>query len=121
MAKTIDYEFKRGDTKTLRKFRPTDNNGQPLNLSEKDQIFFTMKKDENSKAILSKTINNGIYLKDDGYYHITMEPDDTSELSADTYKYDIELNVNSHKLFVKTLIEGEITLLRDITTKGDKL
>ena len=121
MAETIDYEFKRGDTKALMKFRPTDNNGQPLNLSENDQIYFTMKKNENGKAILSKTINNGINLQNDGYYHITLEADDTSSLPVDTYKYDIELNINSHKLFVKTLIEGEITLLQDITTKGDKI
>ena len=121
MAEVIDYEFKRGDTKVLRKFRPTDNNGQPLNLNSTDQIYFTMKKDENGKAIIKKSINNGIYLEDDGYYHITMEADDTSELVADTYKYDIEMNLNLEKRFARTLIEGEITLLQDITSKEDRI
>lgn len=121
MSKTIDYEFKRGDTKVLKKFRPIDNNGQVLNLSNTDNIYFTMKKDERGKAILKKSINNGITLEDDGYYHITLNAEDTGELNAGTYKYDIELNLNLETLFVNTLIEGEITLLQDITTKGDRI
>lgn len=121
MAKTIDYEFKRGDTKVLNKFRPTENNGNPLELSDVDQIYFTMKKNEQGNAILKKSINNGITLGEDGYYHITLEAEDTSELDAGTYKYDIELNLMLDKLFVKTLIEGEITLLQDITTEGDRI
>ena len=30
MPKEIDYEFKRGDTKALKKFRPVDINNNPL-------------------------------------------------------------------------------------------
>lgn len=119
MPKTIDYEFKRGDTKVLNKFRPTDNNGTPLKLSSTDQIYFTMKKGTNGNAVVKKSINNGIKLEDDGYYHITMYPEDTQDLSAGNYVYDIQLNLNLTNLFVKTLIEGEITLLQDITTRRD--
>lgn len=121
MAKTIDYEFKRGDTKVLNKFRPTDKNGEILNLSNTDNIYFTMKKDENGKAILKKSINNGITLKDDGYYHMTLEASDTAKLNVGTYKYDIELVLNLETQFVQTIIEGEITLTQDITTEGDRL
>lgn len=119
MPKIIDYEFKRGDTKVLNKFRPTDNNGTPLKLSATDQIYFTMKKGTNGNAVVKKSINNGIILEDDGYYHITMHPDDTQDLSNGIYVYDIQLNLNLTNLFVKTLIEGEITLLQDITTRRD--
>lgn len=121
MSKVIDYEFKRGDTKKLNKFRPTDKNGEVLVLSNTDNIYFSMKKDENGKAILKKSINNGIILEDDGYYHITLEADETVDLSVGTYKYDIELVLNLERQFVQTIIEGEITLTQDITTKGDRI
>ena len=121
MARTNDYEFKRGDTKVLNKFRPTDQNGEILNLSNSDNIYFTMKKDANGKAVLKKSINNGITLGEDGYYHLTLEAVDTAKLAVGSYQYDIELNLNLDKLFVQTIIEGEITLNQDITTEGDRL
>ena len=34
MAKEISYEFIRGDTQVLRKFRPTDQNKAPIVLTE---------------------------------------------------------------------------------------
>lgn len=120
MARTIDYEFTRGDTKVLNKFRPIDNNGELLKLSALDQIYFTMK-DKSGTAVLKKSINNGINLESDGYYHITLEAEDTEDLEVSTYNYDIELNLELNPLFVKTLIEGEITLLQDITAKGDRI
>ena len=121
MAKTIDYEFKRGDTKVLNKFRATDKNGEVLILSNTDNMYFTMKKDENGKAVLKKSINNGITLGDDGYYHITLESNETANLGIGTYKYDIELVLNLQTLFVRTILEGEITLTQDITTEGDRI
>lgn len=120
MIKTIDYEFIRGDTKRLKKFRPTTADGQPLELTNSDNIYFTMK-NANRIAEVKKSINNGITLENDGYYHITLEADDTEDLNLETYSYDIELVLNlSPKEFVATLITGEITLNEDITTKGDR-
>ena len=119
MPKEIDYEFKRGDTKALKKFRPVDINNNPLILSENDKIYFTVKRGEKGKKVLQKTIGEGIVLKDDVYYHITLNADDTAELDAGSYRYDIELNMGTN--LVITLIEGEIILLQDITTKEDKV
>lgn len=119
MVKTIDYEFIRGDTKVLNKFRPTDNNGEPLILTGSDNIYFTMK-NPNKVAVVKKTINNGIILGEDNYYHITLESTDTEDLAIGNYDYDIEMVLNLTKQFVSTLIEGEITLTQDITTKGDR-
>ena len=118
MPKEIDYEFKRGDTKVLKKFRPTDNDGTPLTLSSLDKLYFTLKRGERGKKILQKEIDNGITLGTDGYYHITLQSEDTAKLDAGSYRYDIELNVGNQ--LVSTLIEGEIVLLQDITTKEDK-
>lgn len=121
-TKIIDYEFKRGDTAFLEKFRPNDLNGIPLTLSLDDNIYFTMKQEADGQAILKKKINNGITYGEDGYFHITLEPQDTANLSAETYKYDIELVLQSFEpTYVKTLIEGEITLLQDITKEGDRV
>lgn len=123
MAKTIDYEFKRGDTKLLKKFRPVDQNGNVLLLTNLDNIYFTMKKNENGTAIIKKNIGNGITYGVDGYYHITLQANETANLPAGTYKYDIELDTyNSQaQLIVSTIIEGEIELTQDVTQEGDRI
>lgn len=116
MPKTIDYEFKRGDTSNLKKFRIKDLNESIIELTNNEQLYFTMKQNTNSnKVLIQKTINNGIYLEEDGYYHITLEANDTSKLNYGTYVYDIELKSINPKLFVKTLIEGTITLTDEVT------
>lgn len=120
MAKTIDYEFTRGDTTLLKKFRIKDKNGEVLNLTSNEQLYFTLKTDANSKnVILQKTIGNGIEFKD-GYYHIIMETNDTNELPYADYQYDIELKSIYPKEIVKTIINGTITLTDEITWKGDE-
>ena len=119
MSKTIDYEFKRGDTKALNKFRPTLN-GEPLSLSNMDQLYFTMKRTEKGNALVKKSIGNGITLEDDGYYHLTLETEDTRDLDSGSYVYDIELNiVSSNRTFVQTIIDGTIELLQDVTNRRD--
>lgn len=118
--KQIDYEFIRGDTKKMRKFRPTTLDGEVLELSNSDNIYLTVK-NANRVAKIKKSINNGITLGEDGYYHITLEAEDTEDLDLGTYQYDIELVLNLNPNFVQTLINGEITLTEDITRKGDRI
>ena len=119
MAKEISYEFIRGDTKALRKFRPTDKDGNPIELTELDQIYFTMK-NSSKQAVVKKKISNGINLEEDGYYHIVLNAVDTQDLPAGNYEYDIELDLNATYLYVNTLITGEISLLEGVTQKGDR-
>lgn len=122
MSKEINYEFKRGDTKYLNKFRPVDKDGNVLELTLQDNVYFTMKRTENGTAIIKKSINNGITLGDDGFYHIVLEANETANLQAGTYKYDIELDIiNQTKLCVYTIIEGDIELLQDVTQEGDRV
>lgn len=121
MAKTIDYEFKRGDTNALKKFRVLDKNEEVMELTTNEQLYFTMKSNPNSDEVLvQKTINNGIYLEDDGYYHITLEADETSKLNYGAYVYDIELKSFGSKNVVKTIMEGTITLTEEVTWEGDE-
>lgn len=121
MSKVIDYEFKRGDTTNLKKFRITDKNGEVLNLGANDRLYFTVKRNSrDSEVLLQKTIGNGITLGEDSYYHITMEAVDTSSMDYGTYQYDIEFKSISPKEIVKTIIEGTITLTDEITWRGDE-
>ena len=120
MAKIIDYEFKRGDTNVLNKFRII-NNGKVVKLTNEQQLYFTLKSNPNSKKVLvQKTINNGIELGEDGYYHITLEPNDTSKLNYGGYVYDIEFKKFNPKVFVRTLLEGTITLTDEVTWEEDE-
>lgn len=121
MSKTIDYEFKRGDTYNLKKFRMTDANGEVLTLGSNDRLYFTVKRNSRaSEVLLQKTIGNGITLGEDGYYHITIESVDTSSMDYGTYEYDIEFKSTSPKEIVKTIIDGSITLTDEITWRGDE-
>lgn len=115
----MDFEFTRGDTKPLLKFKLKDKNGEDLELSSTDKLYFTVKKDANSNTvIIQKTIDNGITISDDGYIHVRLESDDTAELPYGQYGYDIELKTAEG--IVKTLLIGTITLTEEFTFKGDE-
>lgn len=121
MPKSIDYEFPRGDTCKLRKFRIKSADGKIVNLTDAGQLYFTVKTDSNSnKVLLQKKLNEGIEIGDDGYYHITIEPSDTSRFDYGDYYYDIQLKTLSPKVFVRTLFLGTITLTDEITWEEDE-
>lgn len=121
MVKTIDYEFPRGDTYPLRKFRITDKNKNVIKLTDAEQLYFSVKTDANSnKVLFQKRKNKGIELGEDGYYHITIEPADTNSLDYGTYVYDIQLKSTNPKVIVKTLFNGTITLTEEVTWEVDE-
>jgi hypothetical protein len=121
MPKTIDYEFPRGDSFLLKKFRVTDKNKNVIKLTDAEQLYFTVKTDSNSnKVLIQKRKNEGIELGEDGYYHITIEPSDTNNLEYGTYVYDIQLKSINKKIFVKTLFDGTITLTDEVTWEVDE-
>lgn len=114
----MDFEFPRGDTKPF-KFNLTDKNGENLKLSSTDKLFMTVKRNSKSTNIaFQKTLNNGIELRDDGYYYVTINSDDTAKLGYGTYGYDIEIKTATG--IVKTLLIGSITLTDEYTFKGDE-
>lgn len=115
----MDLEFPRGDTKVF-KFKLTDKNREELNLTSADKLYMTVKKDVNSNTVIfQKRIGNGIELKEDGYYYVTIYPDDTSGLSYGQYGYDLEIKTGTG--IVKTLVVGSITLTEEYTFKGDEV
>ena len=115
----MDFEFPRGDTKALLKFKLTDKNGEELVLANTDKLYFTVKKNAgDTTPLIQKTINNGITKTDDGYYHVRLEEDDTATLPYGTYGYDIEIKTGTG--IVKTLTIGSISLTEEYTHKGDE-
>lgn len=86
----------RGDTHRFAK-RLLDANGEVLTLNEGDELYFTVKVDENTEAsVIQKTLTDGgIYLVEDetsgNYYVIKVDPTDTDGLDYDDYFYDLEI------------------------------
>ncbi len=114
----MDFEFTRGDTKVF-KFKLKDKNGEELKLASTDKIYLTAKKNAKStEKAFQKTLGNGIELKDDGYYYVTINSNDTANLNYGTYGYDIEIKTATG--IVKTLLIGSITLTEEYTFKGDE-
>ena len=112
----MDLEFTRGDTQVI-KFQLKDRAGNILQMSEGDQLYFTVKQNENSsKVLLQKKYPDGIDYTD-GYFIIIVDTSDTSDLAYGTYKYDIEVKSGN---YVKTLGFGTITLTEEITHKEDE-
>lgn len=114
----MDFEFTRGDTKVF-KFKLTDKNKEDISLTPGDKLYLTVKQTPNSKKVeIQKTLDNGIVLKDDGYYYVTISAEDTANMAYGTYGYDIEIKTMTG--IVQTLIIGSITLTEEYTFKGDE-
>ncbi len=112
----MDFEFTRGDTFQF-KFEIKDKEGEKLPLGVGTKIYFTVKKNRNSKKVLiQKTLGNGIEYRD-GFYYVRINASDTSPLAYGTYIYDIEFKQDD---IVKTLTLGEISLTDETTFKGDE-
>ena len=112
----MDLEFTRGDTQFLR-FQLKDGEGNLLKLTESDNLYFTVKQNQNSKKILIQKKYPESIQYEDGYYIFVLNSEDTSELAYGTYQYDIELKTGD---YVKTLGFGTITLTEEITHRGDE-
>ena len=115
----MDFEFPRGDTK-LFKFKLQDSEGKELSLTSSDRLYLTAKKSSNSTEIaFQKTLNDGIELKEDAYYYVIINSQDTASLDYGTYGFDIEVKTATG--IVKTLLIGSMTLTEEFTFKGDEI
>lgn len=112
----MDIEFIRGDTQFIQ-FQLKDGAGNPIQLTEDEKMYFTIKQNQNSKEILIQKKYPSDITFSDGYYKFELSSKDTSKLAYGTYQYDIELKINE---FVKTLTLGTITLTDEITFQGDE-
>lgn len=82
-----------------------------------DGASFSVKENPDSNDyIFQKTIGSGITKMEDGYYYVKAEPEDTKDLEASEYHYDLEIKVGAD---VYTLLKGKLILLWDITKGGN--
>lgn len=112
----MDVEFTRGDTQFL-KFKLEDLEGNTIELTNEDNIYFTVKQNQHSKKILIQKKYPDSMKYTDGYFYFTLDSADTANMNYGTYQYDIELK---SKEFVKTLGLGTLTLTEEITHRRDE-
>ena len=111
------FEFYRGDTYS-RDFVIT---GYSLPISK---VYFTVKENvEDKKAILQKTLNNGIILveesEDTKAYNLLINSTDTDDMKADyNYVFDIEIHSPGavNEPIKKTIITGTLKLKASSTS-----
>lgn len=107
-------EFTRGDTYKF-KFQRLDSDNQPI-MTKTEKMWFTVKTNYYTEDIkLQKTLDNGIEYTEDGYYHITIEHDDTKDLSYGAYVCDIQVE---NAGVVQTIYKGNLTLTNEVTFDG---
>ena len=83
-----------------------------------DAAYFTCRDNlnDNSNVLFIKSLNNGITLveydehKDIRKYMVRVSPEDTKELQAGTYYYDLQVNVNND---VFTIMKGRFIIEQD--------
>ena len=115
--KEFDIEFPRGDTCNL-EFNLIDANGNVLELSNEDELYFTVKKSYNdSNYIFQKKYSNNQIIQRDGQCLLTIETEDTNKLNYGSYVYDICVKSGTYR---KTLCLGQITLTNESTFVGNE-
>lgn len=103
--------FTRGDTYKF-KFQRKNFNGEVIETKSQN-MWFTVKNNYNSdKIIIQKTLENGITFDDDFYYHITIDHDDTKDLSYGDYVCDIQVENDG---VVSTIYKDVISLTEEVT------
>ena len=78
-----------------------------------DTAFFTVKNNEDdSTAVIRKSLSNGISKVDTDKYLVMLTPRDTKYLDTKSYYFDLEITVGDS---VYTIIKGLFKLEKDIS------
>lgn len=79
-----------------------------------DSAYFTAKQSyDTEQTIFQKSLNDGIEKVSDGVYSVRLAPEDTANVIAGKYYYDLQIGANGD---VYTLLYGIINLYPDVTT-----
>lgn len=105
--------FTRGDTYKF-KFQRLDANGEPI-LVKAEKLWFTVKKNyKTTEKLIQKTLSDIIF-DAEGYYHVTLQHDDTKNLKYKKYVCDIQVENSG---VVSTIFKGTMTLTNEVTFEG---
>lgn len=78
-----------------------------------EEAYFSAKVDpESEEYIFSKTLQNGITKVDTGKYRVRVAPEDTADVQAGTYYYDLRIGINSD---IYTIMRGKLKMVFDVT------
>lgn len=78
-----------------------------------ETAFFTVKSSLSSETnVLQKSLTDGITKVDTGRYRVRVAPEDTHDVEAGKYFYDLQIGVNSD---VFTVMKGILELEQDVT------
>lgn len=106
-------KFTRGDTYKF-KFQRKDANNEPI-LVRAEKIWFTVKKNnKTSEKLIQKTLND-IVFDNEGFYHVTIEHEDTKNLKYKKYVCDIQVG---NAGVVTTIFKDTIILDKEVTFEG---
>lgn len=103
----------RGDTYEF-KFQRKNQNKKVI-TEKPDKMFFTVKENYYLKDFLfqKRLEDNSItYDEETNYYMLTINPEDTNDLSYKDYVYDIEI-IDGDK--VKTIAKGKLKITEEVT------
>lgn len=79
-----------------------------------DSAYFTAKQSyDTTEVVFQKSLGDGIEKVSTGVYSVRLAPEDTAEVDAGKYYYDLQIGVNGD---VFTLLYGIINLYPDVTT-----
>lgn len=87
--------------------------GQDLSSAD-----FTVKVNAtDSTALIHKDLNDGIIKKQDNQYIVKLVPEDTKDLDAGMYHFDLQISANSD---VFTPLLGVLVLVQDVTWEEEQ-
>lgn len=102
--------LRRGNTGEF-KFQRKDANGHPI-LTVATKVYFTVKRNtEEVNYLFQKTLDDMTF-DGEGYYHLTIDPEDTANLEYGDYVYDVEVIVEDYK---NTPVVGILTICDVVT------
>lgn len=112
-------EMTRGDTFEFRFQRQTTD--KQIITTKPDKMFFTVKNNTYlQKALIQKKLEDNTITFDEktNYYHVTINPEDTNDLSYGDYSYDIEI-IDKGK--VKTIAKGILRITDEVTFASNEV
>lgn len=112
-------EIIRGDTKHL-KFKRINKSDGSIIMEVPEKMYFTVKYSYDTKAFLiQKTLENGIdFNEEDGYYYMTIEPEETDNLPYTNLVFDIEIIDSGNKT---TIAKGNIKITEEVTFASNEV
>ena len=78
-----------------------------------ETCYFSCKKSEDdTEYVFQKSLSDGISKVSNGKYRVRVAPEDTEDVEAGNYYYDLEFGLNGD---IFTIIKGILTIENDVT------